>query len=143
MAASPLSEVTILYDDSCGLCTGAKAWLATQPAFIPLRFVPAGSDEARRRFREVRPDELAVIADTGEVWMGNRAWIVCLWALRDYRDLAFRLTNPLLSGMAREAFSVLSAHRGSLSVMLGLRNEREMEQVLRKVFLPACRPERQ
>ena len=140
MAALPLTEITVLYDETCGLCTAAKAWLMAQPAFLPLRFVPAASDEARRRFPGIAPDELAVIANTGEAWTGNRAWIVCLWALRDYREIAFRLTSPLLSGMAREAFSLLSARRKSLSAMLGLRNEREMEQVLRKVYLPACRP---
>ena len=98
----------------------------------------AKTAEARRRFPQLPAGELAVVADTGEVWLGNHAWIVCLWALRDYRDLAFRLTSPLLLLMAREAFAVLSANRAALSDMLNLRSERELEQQLRKVVVQKC-----
>jgi hypothetical protein len=70
--------------------------------------------------------------------VSDHAWIVCLWALRDYRDLAFRLTGPLLSLLAREAFSVVSKNRLALSSMLRLRNEWEIEQQLKKVVVPRC-----
>jgi hypothetical protein len=83
-------------------------------------------------------EELAVVANTGEVWLGNHAWIVCLWALRGYRDLAFRLTSPLLLAMAREAFAIVSKNRAALSSMLKLRSERELEQQLRRVIVPRC-----
>ncbi len=82
-----------------------------------------------------------MVANTGEVWLGNHAWIVCLWALREYRDLAFRLTSPLLLAMAREAFAIVSKNRAALSGMLKLRSERELEQQLRKVIVPRCQNE--
>ena len=66
------------------------------------------------------------------------SWIVCLWALRDYRDLAVRLTSPLLLFMAREAFAVVSSNRTAVSKMLRLRSDRELEQELRKVIAPRC-----
>jgi hypothetical protein len=108
---------------------------------VRLQFLASGSSEARRRFPQLPAGELAVVADTREVWLGNHAWIVCLWALRDYRDLAVRLTSPLLLLMAREAFTVVSRNRSALSSMLRLRNEREIEQQLRKVVVPKCQIE--
>jgi len=137
----PVTALTILYDDACGLCTHAKDWIAQQTPLIELQFLPCGSPEARRRFRQLPTEELAVVADTGEVWLGNHAWIVCLWALRDYRDLAFRLTSPYFLLMAREAFTVVSKNRHALSAMLQMQDEREIEQQLRKVLVPPCQSE--
>ncbi len=133
--------MAVVYDATCGLCTRLKTWIAEQVPLVRVRFIPSGSPEARQSFPQLPPGELAVVADTGEVWLGNHAWIVCLWALRDYRDLAFRLTSPLLLLMAREAFAVLSANRAALSGMLSLRSERELEQQLRKVVVPKCQTE--
>jgi predicted DCC family thiol-disulfide oxidoreductase YuxK len=138
----PVTSITIFYDAACGLCTRAKQWVAEQDPFIGIRFVASGSSEAHARFPRLPTGELAVVANTGEVWLGNHAWIVCLWALRRYRDLAFRLTSPLLLLMAREAFAVVSKNRSGLSNMLSLQSERELEQQLRKVVVPQCQTER-
>jgi predicted DCC family thiol-disulfide oxidoreductase YuxK len=137
----PVTSITIVYDAACGLCTRAKDWITQQAPLVGVQFVPSGSSEASRRFPHLPADELAVVANTGEVWLGNHAWIVCLWALRGYRDLALRLTSPLLVLMAREAFAVVSRNRYALSGMLRLRNEWEIEQQLRKVVMPRCKIE--
>jgi predicted DCC family thiol-disulfide oxidoreductase YuxK len=134
----PVMSITVLYDAACGLCTFAKDWIGKQPSLVGITFVAAGSTEAQRAFPQISPGELAVVTDTGEVWLGNRAWIVCLWALRDYRDFAFRLTGPALSLMSREAFAAVSRNRLALSNMLRLRDGREIEQQLRKVAAPRC-----
>jgi predicted DCC family thiol-disulfide oxidoreductase YuxK len=139
----PATSFTILYDAECGLCTSTKDWISRQAPLVGLRFVATGSPEAHRRFPQLRAGELAVVSNTGEVWLGDHAWIVCLWALRDYRDLAFRLTSPLLSLLAREAFAVVSKNRSAFSNILGLRNEREIEQQLREVIVPRCQIEPQ
>ncbi len=130
--------ITIVYDAACGLCTGAKDWISQQVPLVSVQFLASGSSEAQERFPQLPAGELAVIADTGEVWLGNRAWVVCLWALRGYRDLALRLTNPLLARMGREAYAVVSRNRYALSSLLRLHNEREIEQQLRKVVVPRC-----
>jgi predicted DCC family thiol-disulfide oxidoreductase YuxK len=134
----PVTSITILYDAACGLCTLAKDWMRQQSPLVRLRFEAVGSSKAQRIFPQLSPDELAVVANTGEVWLGKHAWIVCLWALRDYRDLAFRLTSPALLLMSREAFMVVSRNRCALSRMLSLRSDREMEQHLRLVVGPRC-----
>jgi predicted DCC family thiol-disulfide oxidoreductase YuxK len=136
-----VTSITVLYDAGCGLCTFAKDWICKQAPLARLTFLAAGSVEARRAFPQLSPGELAVVADTGEVWLGNHAWIVCLWALRDYRDLAFRMTSPALLRMSREAFVALSRNRLALSSLLRLRTGREMEQQLKHVTVPRCQNE--
>jgi predicted DCC family thiol-disulfide oxidoreductase YuxK len=136
-----VTGITVVYDASCGLCARAKEWITQQVPLVGLRFVAAESATARQRFPQLPTGEVAVVANTGEAWFGDHAWIVCLWALRDYRDLAFRLTSPLLSLMAREAFTVVSKNRHALSSLLSLKSEREIEQKLRKVVVPKCQIE--
>jgi len=138
---SAIASFMIVYDADCGLCTRAKNWIQQQGPLIVLDFVPTGSSEARRRFPQLPAGELAVVANTGDVWFGNHAWIACLWALKEYRDLAFRLTSPPLALLAREAFVVVSKNRQTLSSMLQLRSDRELEQQLRKVVVPQCQGE--
>lgn len=138
----PVTSITILYDAGCGLCTRAKQWITEQDPLIGIRLVATGSSEAHARFPGLPAGELAVVANTGEVWLGNHAWIVCLWALRRYRDFAFRLTSPLLLLMAREAFAVISKNRSGFSNLFALQSERELEQQLRKVIVPKCQTER-
>lgn len=137
----PVSSITILYDAGCGLCTCAKQWITEQDPLIGIRLLASGSSEAHARFPGLPAGELAVVANTGEVWLGNHAWIVCLWALRRYRDFAFRLSSPLLLLMAREAFAVISKNRSGLSNLFAFRSERELEQQLRKVVVPKCQTE--
>jgi predicted DCC family thiol-disulfide oxidoreductase YuxK len=134
----PVRSVTVLYDPACGLCAKAKAWLLEQRSLVGLEFVDAGSSVARVRYPQLPPGELAVVADTGEVWLGNGAWIVCLWALRDYRGFAFRLTTPGLLRLARQAFSAVSRNRLALSQLLELPSERDLERSLMKEGVPQC-----
>ncbi len=134
----PVTGITVVYDASCGLCARLKAWIRTEPAIVSVQFVAGGSPDASKRFPQLPPGELAVVANTSEVWIGSRAWIVCLWALRGYRDLAMRLTSPLLIMLASEAFTVVSANRLALSRLLSLRSEREIELQLRKITAPKC-----
>jgi predicted DCC family thiol-disulfide oxidoreductase YuxK len=137
----PVTGISILYDGDCGLCTRTKQWIMQQTPLVKIEMIDAGSAEAKSRFFGLRQGELAVIGNTGEVWLGNQAWLVCLWALRDYRALSLRLKSPLLLSLARQAFDVVSRNRSALSEFLNLRSEREMEQRLRKVSHPECQAE--
>jgi hypothetical protein len=65
----------------------------------------------------------SVIADTGEIWEGDSAWIIVLWALRDYRQWSKRLASPSMLPMARAMFAKLSQYRGELSCRFGLEPE--------------------
>ncbi|MEH0974015.1 DCC1-like thiol-disulfide oxidoreductase family protein [Micromonospora sp. CPCC 205546] len=106
---------TVLYDAHCPLCRAARRWLASRAQLVPLEFVPAASAEARRRFPGLDHDatlrDLTVVADTGEVYAGDGAWLACLWALADHRDAAERLAHPRLLPLARQVVAAASAVR--------------------------------
>ena len=138
---SVIAAITVMYDPACGLCTRVREWMRAQRAYVVIEFIAADSETARRRFPMLPGGDLAVVADTGEVWMGDRAWVVCLWALREYRDLAVRLSSPGVLRLAQEAFHVVSRNRSALSSLLRLKSEREMEQELRSVMVPRCQIE--
>jgi len=117
----------ILYDNSCGLCSHLVAWMSRQPAACELRFVAAGSEEARRLFPELpitpRPEELVVVSDEGGVYRGDDAYIMCLWALHAYRVVATRLARPGFRPLARRVFGLISTNRLRLSELLGLHSD--------------------
>lgn len=110
-----LRGLTVLYDASCGLCRGARGWLEEQDSFVPLRFVAAGQEEARRLFPQLDSEstlrELTVVGSDGAVYRGEKAWIVCLWALRDYRSMALHLASPGARWAAKHFVETVSRNR--------------------------------
>jgi predicted DCC family thiol-disulfide oxidoreductase YuxK len=137
-----MQRLYILYDPRCGLCSWARRWLARQPAYLDLTFVPAGSERALQLFpgltRPGEVEELVVVSDDGAVYRDSRAWIMCLYALEEYREWALRLAHPLLLPLARQAFALLSKHRRRISRWLRLASEVEIAETLRHVEAPAC-----
>ena len=108
-----MRKLTVYYDARCGLCCATREWLARQRQLVKIECVPAQEPGA----------ELTVIADTGDVWEGDSAWIVVLWALRDYRRWSIRLASPSMLPLARAMFVKLSEYRGTLSCRLGFQPE--------------------
>lgn len=110
-----MQHLTVLYDANCSLCRWAREWLAAQEQLVPLQFVPAGSAEAHRRFPDLdharTRREVTVVADGGEVYHGEKAWVACLWALPTYRSLAERLSSPALLPLARRVVATVSRFR--------------------------------
>ncbi|MEU4396616.1 DCC1-like thiol-disulfide oxidoreductase family protein [Kribbella sp. NPDC023855] len=107
-----MQELVVLYDAQCGLCRRFKEWLAAQaPArngqggVVRLGFVAAGSTKARQLYpgldHAATLREVTVVADDGAVYVGDRAWIVCLWATREHRATAVRLASPAMRPVAR------------------------------------------
>jgi len=118
-----MKKLTVLYDASCGFCFRCCEWLERQPKLVALEFVPAHSVEARARFPELRPgeaDELVAVSDEGGVYRGERAYLLCLYALRDYRAWSYRFAEPALRPFVRRAFDWLAQNRKDLSELVGL-----------------------
>ena len=140
-----MRRLTVLYDARCGLCSFARRWARRQPAFVELIFLAAGSPEAARRFpglvRPGEPEELIVVSDEGGVYRSDDAWLMCLYALEDFRgEWSLRLAAPAASRpLARRAFALLSRSRRSLSRRLGLMPDAELADTLTLVDSPACR----
>ena len=100
-----MQTLSVLYDARCNLCRGIRSWLESQPTYVELRFVPAGSAEARRRFPQLdhagTTQEITVISDEGGVYTGANAWLICLWALQDYRAWSLRFSTPEMLPLAK------------------------------------------
>lgn len=109
-----MTKLIVFYDARCGLCCAVRDWIAGQDTFLPVECRPKADDMA----------ELVVVADSGEMWSGDTAWLMVLWALVDYRDWSYRLASPLLLPAARTLFAQVSKNRGSLSCRLGLDRDR-------------------
>jgi predicted DCC family thiol-disulfide oxidoreductase YuxK len=113
-----MRELTVLYDPECGLCRRAHAWLSGQPKHVELAFVPVASAEAYRRYphldHALTRKDVTVIGDDGAVYWGAKAWLMCLWALRDYREWSFRLSSPELLPTTRRVVSMISRNRREL-----------------------------
>jgi len=45
-----MKRLVVLFDGECALCGRCRDWLARQPAFLELEFIPFQSPEARERF---------------------------------------------------------------------------------------------
>jgi hypothetical protein len=90
----------------------------SKPKYVELAFVPASSDEARSCYPQLNHEltltDLTVISDQGAVYCGPKAWLMCLWALRDYRDWALRLSSPELLPTAKRVISTISQNRYQL-----------------------------
>jgi predicted DCC family thiol-disulfide oxidoreductase YuxK len=118
-ARSP-RRLVVLFDPGCALCQRSRAWMQHQESYVELRFVACSGEEARARFGDIPwlGDELIVVADTGEVWVGPAAFLTCLWALVEWREWSYRLSGPGFAPLAERFFRALSSRRKGLAAFL-------------------------
>jgi len=120
-----MTALYAFYDGECGLCAACRRWLSNQPQLVPIRFLPYQSDEARRLcpgLAGLRPErEIVVMADTGEIYQGDGAWITLLWATANWRSIAVDLSASEMRGIARKVIEAISENRLTLSKWLGLK----------------------
>jgi predicted DCC family thiol-disulfide oxidoreductase YuxK len=106
-----MKKLHVLYDARCDMCRSCTRWLMKQEQVIPLEFIPAQNFSALARFpdldRRELLDELHVISDEGELYRGADAWIICLYALKEYRGWSQRLASPALRPFAQRVLNGL------------------------------------
>ena len=81
-----------------------------------------------------------MVDDHGGVYREGHAWIMCLYALAEYRELSLRLASPALLPLARKAFSFLSKRRGAVSELLGMNSDRQIAQHIQQEQWIGCAP---
>jgi hypothetical protein len=111
-----VTKLVVFYDPRCGLCCAVRDWIARQRQIVPVECRPKADGPAGG-------DDLLVVADSGELWSGDTAWLMVFWALADYRAWSHRLASPLLLPTARALFARISRYRGALSCSMGLTPE--------------------
>jgi len=118
-ARSP-RKLIVLFDPSCALCQRSKAWMLREETYVELQFLACSGAEARARFGDIPwlGDELVVVGDTGDVWVGAAAFLTCLWALMRWRAWSYRLSGPGFAPLAERFFQALSSRRKGLAAFL-------------------------
>lgn len=139
-----MNTLTLFYDARCGLCSQVRQWLSVQPAYVRLEFVPYDSAEAIRRLPAIRDlqadQEIVVMADSGEVWQGAGAWVICLWALKEYRAWSARMATPAMQTVARKVVHWISQNRIGMSRLMNLQSDAELAAIAeREMTEPVCR----
>lgn len=114
-----LETVTVLYDGECGLCAGLKQHFEKEPTWVRLEFLAFQDPTVAERFPGVEAYEpsrqLVVIDDLKNVYQGDNAWIMVLYATRRYWPLAMDLGQSGLRSLARSLCLWVSRHRKTLS----------------------------
>ena len=121
-----ITTLYAFYDGECGLCAACRRWLSKQPQLVPVCFLPYQSEEAIRLpgLMQLHPwREIVVMANTGEIYQGDGAWITLLWATANWRTVAVDLSSSSLRGMTRKVIEAISENRLTLSKWLGLKKE--------------------
>jgi predicted DCC family thiol-disulfide oxidoreductase YuxK len=117
-----MNSLTVLYDPTCQLCCKAASWLSDQEKYVPVYLLAAGSPAARQAFpgldHEATRNQLTVVGDGGEVYYDERGWLMALWALRKYRAMALRFSQPGMLPAAKRFVLWVSRHRDTLRVFV-------------------------
>jgi predicted DCC family thiol-disulfide oxidoreductase YuxK len=116
-----MNRMTVLYDEHCPVCRRARDWLLTQPTYVQLELVAAGSPAATARFGDLPwlGSELVVADDEGNVWVGPAAFITALWATKRYRSWSFRMSGDRLAPLAESFFRMVSSRRHRWARFIG------------------------
>jgi len=137
-----MTKLFIVYDAQCPFCFRCRQWLGAQATFLPLEFVPFQSPELVARFKGIESfrtnRELLVVGDDGAVYQGSNAIIMLLYGLKDYRECAFRMTEPDLMPLAAQYFDLLTSGRKGISEWLSRLDDDELIEVLHEQPPPIC-----
>lgn len=114
-------RLTVVYDDDRELCRRCSTWLRFQPTYVPLELLPVSAARQEPRLAGIPwlGAELVVVDGRGRIWVGAAAFIVCLWATRDWRAWSYRLSGPSFAPLAERFFHAISSHRGRIGAFLG------------------------
>ena len=114
-----MNRLTVLYDGTCALCLRCRDFLAQSRSLVPLELLSCQSPEARERYGAVPwlGEELVVVSDEGDVWVGPAAFLVAMWALADYREWSYRLSGPELAPLAERFFVAISSQRRRIAAL--------------------------
>jgi predicted DCC family thiol-disulfide oxidoreductase YuxK len=133
-----MNKIYIIYDSECGLCVQCRKWIEKQPAFLQITFLPRNSQEAATLITTVTDqklgDELIVVSDEGGLYRGAHAWVMCLYALQNYRELGNKIATPMLLPWAKRICELVAQNRLNLSQLLGLKEHKEIKTLVEETI---------
>ncbi|MGB6219918.1 thiol-disulfide oxidoreductase DCC family protein [Haloferula sp.] len=136
-----MRTLTIFYDPSCGLCCQFREWLERQALWVATEFIGFQTPEAADRFPQIlevgAAKNCVVLADDGRWWQGADAWIVCLWATREFRLWSHRLAGPVFKPVLGSVVHLISGNRLTLSKLMRLKSDAALVEELKR-HQPEC-----
>ena len=136
-----MNSLTIFYDPGCGICSQFREWFERQALWVPVEFIGYQTPTAEQRFPgilAVKADqECVVLSDDGQWWQGADAWIVCLWATREFRLWSIRLAGPVFRPVLGNVVHLISSKRLTLSRLMRVRSDEELAKQLNR-HEPEC-----
>jgi predicted DCC family thiol-disulfide oxidoreductase YuxK len=130
-----MNNIYILYDAQNEFCLRCRAWLATEPALLPLEFIPYQAPELLAKFEGIQPylaqNSLLAVTAQGAVYTGPQAFIMCLYALENYRDWAARLSDPALLPYAAQAVGLFASFEGTTPPWVNELNDKDLANMLK------------
>jgi predicted DCC family thiol-disulfide oxidoreductase YuxK len=132
--AQPVRAIAVFFDQDCNLCRACRRWLQAQDKYFPVEFLPYQSRRALEvcpQLEQLNPEkEIVVMADNGQIYQGGSAWIMCLYALRRYRELSFKLAHPMLLPLAKKMCHIVSGRRMGLSKLFACSSRQQIAREL-------------
>lgn len=123
----------IIYDAKCPLCQSIASRLRREPCYVPIVPIPSDAPNFSTKFPGLvlpaEPTEVLAIADTGDIYRGDAAWLICLWAMRRYRAASFTLADPLLRPALHRVVAFVGDHRYSISQLLRMNTPAELPEI--------------
>ena len=136
------SRIEVFYDGRCGMCCTFHEWIYRQPRAFAIDFIPYQSARAESVFPGIGTldpaRQMIVRTESGEVFRGAEAWVMCLLSCANHQTAARRLASPGLLPVAIRACNLLAANRHSLSKVFFRRKDRQVREKLHQMAAPAC-----
>ncbi|MDX2225796.1 MAG: DCC1-like thiol-disulfide oxidoreductase family protein [Verrucomicrobiae bacterium] len=117
-----IRKIHILYDGECGFCRTCRDWILLQPRFFEIEMLDRRDPDTKARFGDytVPPytDRMVVINNEDGVYYAEDAYIMILFALKNYRAWSVRISRQGVKPLARQFFETLGKNRRVLSKLI-------------------------
>jgi predicted DCC family thiol-disulfide oxidoreductase YuxK len=117
-----IRSMTVFYDDTCSFCVRIKLWMQKVPRYFELDFIGLHETACKERFPDILDrfgsEQFLALTDSGAIYVGSNARIMCLYALKPYRSLALTLSDPALFRFADTFFEYISSNRQFISKLI-------------------------
>jgi predicted DCC family thiol-disulfide oxidoreductase YuxK len=124
------------------MCCTFHEWINRQPRAFAIDFIPYQSARAETAFPGIGTldpaRQMIVRTESGEVFRGAEAWVMCLLSCANHQAVARRLASPGLLPIAIRACNLLAANRHTLSKVFFRRKDRQVRESLHQMEAPAC-----
>ena len=117
-----LERSTLIYDESCRLCSGTVRWIRENEVENSFTMLPCQADEAASRFPEIERtacmNAMHLVLPDGRVLVGEQAMPEIFKRLKRYRFAAYLFKLPGSRTISRIVYRWFAARRYDIAAIL-------------------------